>query len=295
MGKADGQDSAMDRGLRESQPHGGGRASGNPGPRSGPRPRRSPASASSPPAASTPPGSATSPPTRCASPHLGPGAVLDLGCGVGHSYHLLAPPRDGRRRHRRRRRWRVRTARPWSPTCASCRSTTARFAVGPLGPVARARARPRARRRRGGAGARARRGRASSSPRTGSPSAAPTRSSTPTTTSSSTPRSCAASASAHFGEVEVLGLFGSAALHGALRRGAGDARPAAAPRSAAAAPAASRCRVKQRLYDALLRRYRRDDDPRAEAITPEDFELRAERPRRGARPLRGLPRPDRGA
>jgi SAM-dependent methyltransferase len=24
-------------------------------------------------------------------PHLGPGKVLDLGCGVGHSYHLLAP------------------------------------------------------------------------------------------------------------------------------------------------------------------------------------------------------------
>jgi SAM-dependent methyltransferase len=26
-----------------------------------------------------------------AAPHLGPGRVLDLGCGVGHSYHLLAP------------------------------------------------------------------------------------------------------------------------------------------------------------------------------------------------------------
>ena len=26
-----------------------------------------------------------------AAPELGPGKVLDLGCGVGHSYHLLAP------------------------------------------------------------------------------------------------------------------------------------------------------------------------------------------------------------
>ena len=53
-----------------------------------------------------------------AEPELGPGRVLDLGCGVGHSYHLLAPretvgvdldaggargpgARDGRRRHAR--------------------------------------------------------------------------------------------------------------------------------------------------------------------------------------------------
>ena len=26
-----------------------------------------------------------------AEPELGPGRVLDLGCGVGHSFHLLAP------------------------------------------------------------------------------------------------------------------------------------------------------------------------------------------------------------
>ena len=28
-----------------------------------------------------------------AEPELGPGRVLDLGCGVGHSFHLLAPSR----------------------------------------------------------------------------------------------------------------------------------------------------------------------------------------------------------
>src|SRR5215208_3242945 len=26
-----------------------------------------------------------------AEPELGPGRVLDLGCGIGHSFHLLAP------------------------------------------------------------------------------------------------------------------------------------------------------------------------------------------------------------
>jgi hypothetical protein len=32
--------------------------------------------------------------------------------------------------------------------------------------------------------------------------------------------------------------------------------------------------VRRRLYDLMLRRYRRVDDPRAPAITPEDFHLR---------------------
>jgi hypothetical protein len=33
--------------------------------------------------------------------------------------------------------------------------------------------------------------------------------------------------------------------------------------------------LRQRLYDRMLTRARRDDDPRAAAIRPEDFELRA--------------------
>ena len=37
------------------------------------------------------PGSATLPPMRSSEPFLAPGRVLDLGCGVGHSYRLLAP------------------------------------------------------------------------------------------------------------------------------------------------------------------------------------------------------------
>ena len=52
-------------------------------------------------------------------------------------------------------------------------------------------------------------------------------------------------------------------------------------------------KVKQRLYDAMLRRHRRDDDPRAAAITPERLRARDERPRRGARRLRDLQAADR--
>ena len=59
-----------------------------------------------------------------AEPELGAGRVLDLGCGVGHSFHLLAPREtvgvdvDARRSPARtaRRSWR---------TCARCRSRTA--------------------------------------------------------------------------------------------------------------------------------------------------------------------------
>ena len=57
----------------------------------------------------------------------------------------LLPParaaRDRRRRPRRRRAGAARTARPSSPTCASCRSPTGSFAAVLVGPVDRARAR----------------------------------------------------------------------------------------------------------------------------------------------------------
>ena len=35
-------------------------------------------------------------------------------------------------------------------------------------------------------------------------------------------------------------------------------------------------KAKQRLYDTMLRRHRSDEDPRAAAITADDFELRSE-------------------
>ena len=46
------------------------------------------------------------------APFLGPGTVLDLGCGIGHSYDLLAPRETRRRGHRRRARSPARIARP---------------------------------------------------------------------------------------------------------------------------------------------------------------------------------------
>ena len=73
--------------------------------------------------------------------------------------------------------------------------------------------------------------------------------------------------------VELRGLFGTAALHGALRRGARDARPAAATGSAAVAAAgAGRGAPLPVRPDAARLPTRRD--PRAAAITPGDFDLR---------------------
>ena len=57
------------------------------------------------------------------------GRVLDLGCGVGHSFHAARPARDRRRRPRPRRRSPARTARRTSPTCARCRSRDGAFAA----------------------------------------------------------------------------------------------------------------------------------------------------------------------
>src|SRR5262249_19323587 len=76
-----------------------------------------------------------------------------------------------------------------------------------------------------------------------------------------------------FGSVDVVGLFGSRRymeLFGGGRR--------KLDRLLAKDPLRMRRfiprRVKQALYDGLLRRNRAEADPRAEAIVPEDFELR---------------------
>ena len=77
-----------------------------------------------------------------------------------------------------------------------------------------------------------------------------------------------------FGEgVEVRGLFGSARYMELF-----DKERAKLDRLLGLDPLRARRAVpialRRRLYDLMLRRYRHDDDPRAEAITPDDFELR---------------------
>jgi SAM-dependent methyltransferase len=77
----------------------------------------------------------------------------------------------------------------------------------------------------------------------------------------------------HFGKVRILGLFGSPRYMEIV-----DEERARLDRLLAKDPLRLRARVpirvKQWLYDALLRRHRGKPDPRAEAITVEDFELR---------------------
>jgi hypothetical protein len=78
--------------------------------------------------------------------------------------------------------------------------------------------------------------------------------------------------SGRFAEVTVQGLFGSARYMEIF-----DEERATLDRVLALDPLRLRrfvpLRVKQRLYDAMLRRHRTADDPRAEAITPDDFRL----------------------
>jgi SAM-dependent methyltransferase len=76
-----------------------------------------------------------------------------------------------------------------------------------------------------------------------------------------------------FGAVEVRGLFGSPRymeLFDEERRTLDRLLGLDPLRLRRAVPNA----VRRRLYDLLLRRARRSEDPRAQAITPEDFELR---------------------
>lgn len=78
---------------------------------------------------------------------------------------------------------------------------------------------------------------------------------------------------AAFTDVEVRGLFGSPRYMELY-----DEERARMNRILALDPLRARRliprRTRQRLYDALLRRSRRREDPRAKAITPDDFELR---------------------
>ena len=206
-----------------------------------------------------------------AEPYLGPGRVLDLGCGVGHSYGRLAPREtvgvdvdpgalEGQDRQTVVADMRV----------AAVRGRQLR--LDRRDPVDRARARPRARAGGGVAGAAARRRRGLRHPEPHDARAAPTRSSTPTTTRSSRRGSSTPPAAAAFGEVSVRGIFGSDRYMELFNE-----ERATLDRILRLDPLRARrlvpLRAKQRLYDLMLRRYRPEEDPRAEAITPDDFFL----------------------
>ena len=76
-----------------------------------------------------------------------------------------------------------------------------------------------------------------------------------------------------FAEVEVAGLFGSGRYMEIF-----DSERETLDRLLAKDPLRARrlvpMRARQRLYDAMLNRHRKEADPRAEAITADDFELR---------------------
>ena len=78
-----------------------------------------------------------------------------------------------------------------------------------------------------------------------------------------------------FERVEVRGLFGSSRYMQIF-----DDERRTLDRTLAKDPLRLRrlvpMKAKQRLYDTMLRRHRTDEDPRAEAIDPSDFELRDE-------------------
>jgi hypothetical protein len=79
--------------------------------------------------------------------------------------------------------------------------------------------------------------------------------------------------SSHFERVELLGLFGSERYMELFNE-----ERAKLKRLLDLDPLRLRrlvpMRARQRLYDLMLRRYRRQEDPRAEAIAVSDFELR---------------------
>jgi len=76
-----------------------------------------------------------------------------------------------------------------------------------------------------------------------------------------------------FAEVDVAGLFGSSRYMEIF-----DSERETLDRLLAKDPLRARrlvpMRARQRLYDTMLNRHRRDEDPRAKAITADDFELR---------------------
>ena len=239
------------------------------------------------PAGSTRPGSATSPPTRSARPCCRPGPGARPRLRGRALLRRAGAARDRRRRPRPGARSPARSARRSSPTCARCRSPDASFAVGAGRAVDRARARPRARARRGRPRARAgRRGRV----RHPEPAhlRAPRRDHRPLPLRRVRPRAAARrSAPRCFDAVAMHGLFGSDRAIASWSTS--EQRRLDRLLRGTRCACAGWCRggLRQRLYDRLLTRARRDDDPARRR--DQAGGLRAAR--HGAR---GLPRRGRG-
>ena len=207
----------------------------------------------------------------------GPGRVLDLGCGVGHSFHLLAPRES------------VGVDIDPGALAGQDRETVVAdmrelpfgtaLRVGARGPVDRARARPRAGAGRGGARPRARGVAVFVTPNRLT-LGRPDEIIDPYHYVEFDPGELRRPVRATFAEVELRGLFGSPRYMELF----GEER-ATLDRLLRLDPLRLRRLVprgrRQRLYDGLLRRFRRAHDPRAEAIDTGRLRARGRRARGG--------------
>ncbi len=206
-------------------------------------------------------------------PHLGPGRVLDVGCGVGHSFQLLAPREtvgvdiDPQALAGQARETVVADMRSLPFADASFASLIAVQSIEHVPDPERALSEAARVLEPGGVAAvvtpnRLTLGR-------------PDEIIDPYHHVELDPRQLRRLCERSFGAVEVQGLFGSARYMELF-----DAERETLERVLSLDPLRLRRlpprRLRQRLYDALLRRRRRAEDPRAEAIGPGDFELREE-------------------
>ena len=206
-------------------------------------------------------------------PFLGPGRVLDLGCGVGHSYHRLAPREtvgvdvDPEALEGQERDTVVADMRALPFDDASFSSVVAVQSIEHVPDPERALAEAARVLEPDGAAVfvtpnRLTLGR-------------PDEIIDPYHYVEFDPDELRSLCGQSFGQVEVLGLFGSDAYMELFReeRARLDRLLRFDPlRLRRLVPRATR----QSLYDRLLRHYRPGGDPRAEAIGPEDFELRSD-------------------
>jgi SAM-dependent methyltransferase len=205
------------------------------------------------------------------APELGPGTVLDVGCGVGHSYHLLAPREtvgvdlDAGALAGQDRRTVVADMRALPFANGSFGAVLSVHSVEHVPDPERVVAEAARVLESGGVAVFV----------------------TPNRLTFGRPdeivdpfhfveldaEQLRALCATRFERVEVRGIFGSErymALYAEERRTLDRVLALDPLRVRRLVPV----RAKQTLYDLMLRRFRRDDDPRAAAITPDDFFLR---------------------